>query len=452
MWKKISLVLGMGLLASFWYYTRADWRPALAKVLVPREGLRQIVLWVDGIGWSEIQRLRAEGHFRYFHEPSRVIVPFPTMTNVAAADIFHVDPPPGYEGLYFDRKANRLGGGSTAYLRGRRLQGDFHQLLDYVEPKAFEFLIYVFPERIVRADLRRFLEKLGSDRAPYFLAALKSTDGYSHLKSRERVAAFLEELDKVLSQIYEAYRGEVEIVLFSDHGNNGYRSRRVPLEEILEQEGFRIADRIEGPLDVVVPAFGLVGFAAVYTREENEERLARVLAAREETDFVLYRAGETVVVLGKNGAARLSHQRGRYEYGLVQGDPLRLRAALERLSHEGKVDGEGGSTEADWFQVTRDHVYPDAVRRAVKAVDGFVQNPADVLVSFREGYFYGNRMFDRLVTIEATHGSMLESASTAFYMSTEHEAPPYLRSNELLAYFGRSQAATSASVARPAGR
>jgi hypothetical protein len=103
-------------------------------------------------------------------------------------------------------------------------------------------------------------------------------------------------------------------------------------------------------------------------------------------------------------------------------------------------------------QVTRDHVYPDAVRRAVKAVEGFVQNPADVLVSFREGYFYGNRMFDRLVTIEATHGSMLESASTAFYMSTEHEAPPYLRSHELLAYFGRSQAATSAGRSMTARR
>lgn len=452
MWKKISLVLGTGLLASFWYYTRADWRSALAKVLAPREDLRQIVLWVDGIGWSEIQRLRAEGHFRYFHEPSRVIVPFPTMTNVAAADIFHVDPPPGYEGLYFDRQANRLGGGSTAYLQRRRAHLDFHRLLDYVEPKSFEFLVYEFPERIVRADLRRFLEKLGSARGPRFRAALKSTDGYSHVRSREQVEAFLMELESVLRQIYEARGSDLEIVLFSDHGNSSYRGRRVPLEEIVEQEGFRIGDRIEGPQDVVVPAFGLVGFAALYTREENEERLARVLAAREETDFVLYGAGETVVVLGRDGTAQLSHRRGRYHYGLVQGDPLRLRAALERLSHEGKVDGEGRSTEADWFQVTRDHVYPDAVRRAVKAVEGFVQNPADVLVSFREGYFYGNRMFDRLVTIEATHGSMLESASTAFYMSTEHEAPPYLRSHELLAYFGRSQAAASAPVARPAGR
>jgi hypothetical protein len=76
------------------------------------------------------------------------------MTNVALSAMFRATPPAGYESLYFDRDARELRGGIRKYI-GRRtpdkIPSSYMDNLDYQEPLAFEFLIYVAPERVWRA-------------------------------------------------------------------------------------------------------------------------------------------------------------------------------------------------------------------------------------------------------------------------------------------------------------
>jgi hypothetical protein len=53
-----------------------------------------------------------------------------------------------------------------------------------------------------------------------------------------------------------------------------------------------------------------------------------------------------------------------------------------------------------------------------------------VLVSIRDGYYYGMPAFERIVSIKATHGNAQRPSSTAFLMSTHRALPPYVRSAE----------------------
>src|SRR2546430_12591817 len=50
-----------------------------------------------------------------------------------------------------------------------------------------------------------------------------------------------------------------------------FRSSRIaPLEKFLQQRGWRLRNRLEGSRDVAVPAYGLIGFIAVYCQRSEE--------------------------------------------------------------------------------------------------------------------------------------------------------------------------------------
>ncbi|HEY0729206.1 MAG TPA: alkaline phosphatase family protein, partial [Pyrinomonadaceae bacterium] len=247
---------------------------------------RRLLLCLDGVPHKLIEAARHRGLFDAFGPPTRLLSPFPTMTNVALSAMFDATPPAGYESLYFDRSAGELRGGIRKYL-GRRtpdkIPSSYMDDLDYQEPLPFEFLIYVAPEKIWRADMQKFREQFRSAPAnrDYF-AFLKATDGLLHSQGPGRLAVALESLDKILKEI-RAYAGsETEIVMFSDHGMNLEENRRVPLRSELKRRGF----------DVVIPAFGLCSYIAVYCRDEDRiPAVARASAEVAGVDFAIYRDG-----------------------------------------------------------------------------------------------------------------------------------------------------------------
>src|SRR5688572_16183828 len=48
---------------------------------------RNVIICVDGVGISTISKMRAEGRFKRFHSPSRMISTFPSLTNAALSEI-----------------------------------------------------------------------------------------------------------------------------------------------------------------------------------------------------------------------------------------------------------------------------------------------------------------------------------------------------------------------------
>lgn len=383
---------------------------------------RRLLLCLDGVPHKLIEAARHRGLFDGFGPPARLLSPFPTMTNVALSAMLGATPPAGYESLYFDRAAGELRGGIKKYL-GRRtpdkIPSSYMDDLDYQEPLPFEFLIYVAPEKIWRADMQKFRERFRSAPAnrDYF-AFLKATDGLLHSQGPARLAIALESLDKILKEI-RAYAGsETEIVMFSDHGMNLDENRRVPLKSALERRGF----------EVVIPAFGLCSYVALYCRDE--QRIPDVARASVEVtgvDFAVYKDGNEVVVESDRGQARIESHQESFKYVAVTGDPLELG----RLDQGYRTDKASSKTDKTWFAQTAGHKYPDAVPNIYKSLfTPRVQHTADILISLKDGYYYGWSPFGRFVHLYATHGNALQSSSNAFLMSTHREFPEFVRADD----------------------
>jgi len=376
---------------------------------------RRLLLCLDGVPHKLILEAKNRGLFDGFGPPTKLLSPFPTMTNVALSAMLGASPPAGYESLYFDRSARELRGGIKKYL-GRRtpdkIPSSYMDDLDYQEPLPFEFLIYVAPEKVWRADMQRFRERFRS--APQtrdYFAFLKATDGLLHSQGPERLGVALESLDKILREIRDYCGEETEIVMFSDHGMNLEENRRVDLRTTLQRQGF----------EAVIPAFGLCSYVAVYCSDsELIPQTARAILEANGVDFAVYKDGAQVVIESERGQARIEKQADRYRYVAVKGDPLQLSDY-----------GDSFASDEEWFNRTAGHRYPDAVVNIYKSLfTSRVKHTADILVSLKDGYYYGWSPFGRFVRLAATHGNALQSSSNAFLMSTHRELPAFVRADD----------------------
>jgi len=383
--------------------------------------MRRLLLCLDGVPHTLIELAKSRGLFDSFGPPARLLSPFPTMTNVALSAMLGASPPAGYESLYFDRSARELRGGIRKYI-GRRtpdkVPSSYMDDLDYQEPLPFEFLIYVAPEKVWRADMQRFRErfKAAPPQRDYF-AFLKATDGLLHSQGPERLAVALESLDQILSEIQSYCGNETEIVMFSDHGMNLEENRRVDLASTLQRRGFQL----------VIPAFGLCSYAAIYCHDDQQ--IPEIAAASVEVtgiDFAVYKDGADVVVESTRGQARIGYDAvvDSYRYTTSRGDPLELGSFPS-----------GFATDAEWLQRTAGHRYPNTLANIYKSLfTPRVKHTADILLSLHDGYYYGWSPFGRFVRLAATHGNALQASSNAFLMSTHQQLPPYIRADDARTY------------------
>jgi Type I phosphodiesterase / nucleotide pyrophosphatase len=380
---------------------------------------RRLLLGLDGVPHKLMEQAKGRGLFDGFGPPTRFLSPFPSMTNVALSAMLGGSPPEGYESLYFDRQAGQLRGGIKKYI-GRRtpdkIPSSYMDDLDYQEPLPFEFLIYVAPDRVWRADMQRFRERFrATPQTRDYFAFLKATDGLLHAQGPARLAVALESLDKIVREIQSYCGKETEIMMFSDHGMNLEENRRVPLALSLERRGFQ----------VVIPAFGLCSYAAVYCRDTDIiPEVARASVELTGVDFAIFKDGSDVIVESQRGQARIERRSDTagfsYRYLAGSGDPLELRGLYDDFA-----------SDQEWFEKTAGHRYPDAIANLYKSLfSSRVKHTADVLISLKDGYYYGWSPFGRMVRLAATHGNALQSSSNAFLMSTHRQLPAYIRADD----------------------
>jgi hypothetical protein len=417
------------------------------KHQVERAGVtrpRRLLLCLDGVPYEVLKAAKTKGLFDNFGEPSRLLSPFPTMTNVALSRMLGATAPLGYESLYFDKCARELRGGVRKYIGWRtpdKAPSSYMDELDYQEPLPFEFLVYFAPETIWRADMKRFRERFR--RAPQqrdFFAFLKGTDGLMHIRGPKRLTVALQSLDKILTEIHDYCGDETEIVLFSDHGMNLEENQRVNMQTHLRRNGYVVTDNLRqgDRRGVSIPAFGLCSYVALYcVDEEAAAEVASALVDLEGVDFSIHRDGDAaIIVKGTKGAARIHRRRNDeggiwYRYEQITGDPLALTDATDQLRMAGLLDQNGYAADTAWYERTASHTYPDALANLFQSLHApRVGHTADVLVSLRDGYYYGDSFFSRLARLAATHGNALRASSTAFLMSTHRTLPAFVRADE----------------------
>ena len=309
--------------------------------------------------------------------------------------------------------------------------------LDYDTNGWFKALAYLAPSRIYRSDLSRFKRKFQASRAPVFVAHLATSDALMHVRTAEQVEPLLVEFESVLRELYGDAHGELGVIVFSDHGDTETLSHPVPVESFLANRGWRVRASLAGPRDVVIPSYGLVGFAAIYCQPESIERLAEDLRGIEGADFIVSHepaeARATIRAAGSDSTALLewSPDGRRYRYAAHGGDPLGLAAVFDDLRGERKLDADGFAKDEDLFAATSSSVYPDSAARIRAWATNHVRNRADMLVSFRPGYYHGSRILSHIVTLEGTHGGLEKSASLGFAMAT-YPLAPSIRLEDLL--------------------
>jgi hypothetical protein len=157
---------------------------------------------------------------------------------------------------------------------------------------------------------------------------------------------------------------------------------------------------------------------ALYCRDIPD--VARASVEVEGVDFALYKDGDAVAIESDRGRARIESADEGLRYVVETGDPL-------ELGHF----GPGYKTDKEWFDKTASHKYPDAIPNIYKSLfTPRVQHTADILISLKDGYYYGWSPFGRFVKLLATHGNALQSSSNAFLMSTHREFPSHVRADD----------------------
>src|SRR5687767_1227530 len=182
---------------------------------------RHIIICVDGVGISTINKLRASGHFKMFRAPSRMISTFPSLTNQAISTILQpagARTALGHEDNYFDLQANKMRGGVFDRLRGDKfVDGTFRELFDYHPSAIKSGLGYAAPPLSTYleslSDLIRLRQKARNTRQPVFFGYTGATDSLAHVGGETLLRNFLEGLDDTVEDIVRDSKTPVVVTI-----------------------------------------------------------------------------------------------------------------------------------------------------------------------------------------------------------------------------------------------
>lgn len=390
---------------------------------IPVSDSRQLFIILDSIPFQMVQDLWQQGRFRYFHPPRRIIAPFPVMTDLSLAEFFGVSPSPGVESAHFDGAHltdpfNTYATGANApWLRG----------VDHFQSQDAHMLAYLWP-------MSTYLEELHGIETTFFqdpstlvmVYYMVSTSAQGAKYGRNGQQSSLVTLDRFCQALMARTQGRLQITLLSDHGHNLRQGTFIQLSSLLPRLGYRVGDRLETVGDVVIPEWGLVTCAALHTHEPAQ--LAVDVLGLEGIDLAAYANDQDqVVVLSRGGQASITHRAGTFCYQCQYGDPLQLLPVLSGLTSDSKefIDDRA------WFDATLDHTYPDPIHRLWRAFHGLVENTPQVLLSLDEDHYCGSDFLLNFINLQSAHGSLHQSATYGFVMTTAGELPPTMRMDTL---------------------
>ncbi len=385
---------------------------------------RHLIIIVDSVPFGLMEGLWRDGRFRLFHPPSCTISPFPVMTDVSLAEFFGVSPCPGAESEFYD--GAKLSEGYDNYANERNAiwlaRTDYH-MINFAHAIA-----YFYPHAWFDHELHYIQKYFQRSAKSPFIGYCVCTSALGAMLGRNGHLAGLIRLDRMCEQMMWQARGKLQITLLSDHGHNLVPSKRVPLTETLENAGYRITTRLKVRGDIVVPEFGIVTCAGIYTRDA--EHVARDVVGIDGVEQAMYLGdNDSVVVLARCGArATISHANGKYRYVAQQGDPLNLMPIVKQL-----VDADGWIADAALFDATKSHEYPDAVHRVWRAFHGLMAHPPDVMLAVSDGWHCGSKFMTDVLDLQAAHGNLGRPSSNGFVMTTMGHVPGITRMEDLAA-------------------
>ena len=418
----------------------------LALQALPMTGVAlpaRLVLALDGIAYRDMKTLQAgvantnflgmvshrqafssqEGYFPV----SRMISTFPSTSDVAWTDIYGDRPLPGYQRTYFSAAANSLisNNGVTTTIEHER-QMDWQVESSFMRSMGYIYSFHTF-EYEIHELVQNFLNTR-STNADYY-AYVRSSDDAQHLD--RDITSMLCLLDKQLQEMrarYQAREGhDLQILILSDHGHNHAGSgQRLKIRAFLEQAGYRTAQSMADPKDVVLPIAGIEDWVEIHNAPAETERLAQRLTHLKGVDVLAARLpGQTnrfLVMNSKGERAVIEWNRAlnAFRYSTEKGDPLNYVPVVEALKEKNLLGADGFATADAWMTATLTNHYPVALERIARGLTRMTLNPATILISLENQYINAGwlvRQGSRLENYGSTHGALDDLNSDGILLS-----------------------------------
>lgn len=403
-----------------------------APVPAPEELPRRLVLALDGLDFRDMQDARARGQFAAFRPPGRLISTFPSISDIAWHAIFGVQPPAGYQRVYYSTRHNAVIGDALDAIRPI----EYEERMDVAFDAKFHHLgayLMSWPtaRREIDTDVKAVLRSRGRHTVYIYNVG---PDALQHM--RGNVAQYLTHLDRSLTELNRRYRErtgrDLEIVLLSDHGHNRASDARfLPVADVLRAHGFRLARTLTSPTDVAFSVDGVTTGFGVFCLPDSEARVLELLASTPGVDVVTRRlGGDRYLVAADSARAEIEWRREDrqdfYRYAPLSGDPLRLRDVIQAMHQSGAMRADGFAPTAAWVRATADGPYPAAVVRIVHGHRDATRNPAPILVSLRDDHRVGLGMVsmaNRMRPLGGTHGALSAGSAVGIVMSNFQDTP-----------------------------
>ncbi|MFP4106193.1 MAG: hypothetical protein ACLFVU_08895 [Phycisphaerae bacterium] len=391
---------------------------------------RHLVIILDGVPYTTAKAFYDNGGLRYCHPPSKVISPYPTMTDMSMEDVLGYIPTQAYEAKYYSRPKNKVVGGWMSYLGGANMP--YSDVMEYRTNLFLDVLGYVAPWRVYRKEINDIKEQFDKRDSKELVAYIVSSAGIGTNDGEAGQLKMLQYVDRLVSQVVYETRGLLKVTVLADHGHTHTQAKRVPMESFLKERGWDVSSSLKDPNDVVYIRFGLVTFISFSTH--SPAKLAADLTDATGVEIVSYADGQEVVVLSDDGGtARIANRDGRFRYTPSAGDPLKLKPILANLS----ADAAGTYDADDLLAATADHQYPAPLQRLWRTHFALVGQPGDVVVSLKDEWYSGAQGFSHFVDVASTHGGLNRRNSVTFIMTSAGKLPEVMRSRDVPEALGK---------------
>lgn len=394
---------------------------------------RHLYLGLDSVPYSIFVEAQERGLFKDFRPPSKVIAPFPALSNYAWAVIMNTEKVESYQAKYYHFGLNKIVG---------RLM---HEVGKPTYPNRFDFsddrvikkiLAYITGGGSVKGEMKHLADKVLSSNQPrLFFALIGTSDIVAHMKGAKGLHKLLKIVDRELVRIreehFKKFKEPLVVTLISDHGNTLKSGKIISVKKILKENNFNLTKKLKGPNDVIYHNSGILSVANFFIQDTRKIELAHTFATQPWSDVVVTfdREGDVFLVISQKGTLAFECREEKNEFrikNLIGEDPLGLVPHLPL----GKWIPQSQVLEASVKSG-----YPDSLMRIQAGLtQRRVNHPASVIVSLKKGWESGSKFMKFLSKLRGrsgTHGALAALESIGIISSTDYDFPEWVPAREV---------------------
>ena len=394
---------------------------------------RHLYLGLDSVPYSIFVEAQERGLFKDFRSPSRVIAPFPALSNYAWAVIMNTEKVESYQAKYYHFGLNKIVG---------RLM---HEVGKPTYPNQFDFsddrvikkiIAYITGGGSVKGEMKHLGDRVLSSNQPrLFFALIGTSDIVAHMKGAKGLHKLLKIVDRELVRIreehFKKFKEPLVVTIVSDHGNTLKSGKIISVKKVLKGNNFNLTKELKGPNDVIYHSSGILSVANFFIQDARKIELAHALATQPWSDVVVTfdREKGVFLVISQKGILAFEYCEEKNEFrinNLVGEDRLELVPHLPL----GKWIPQSQILEASVKTG-----YPDSLMRILTGITHRrVNHPASVIVSLKPGYESGSKFMKFLSIFKGrsgTHGALAALESIGIISSTDYEFPEWIPAREV---------------------